>query len=176
MPQCQECGDHWSGGDGLVSPCCRAAPVQQLVDRDQERLRLARRLLEYTCNQDPQDVVVADLTSAQLAAVCKAALSADWTGKWYAVRWQGLGDLIRREAPHIEKRACSVMGIGAETGDTPPTYSTIVNRLERDNAQLVDLVKHAQIHSGYRDCGYEQMSKPLKQLYSQITGARDGDT
>lgn len=36
--------------------------------------------------------------------------------------------------------------------------------------RLRDLVEHCYVHSGYQDCGYEQMDTPLKALYDRVVG------
>jgi hypothetical protein len=41
---------------------------------------------------------------------------------------------------------------------------------EIENKRLRDLVRHAWIHTSYRDCGYDQMTIEQKMLYHRVIG------
>ena len=49
MPQCSNCNNLWSGGDELVSPCCKAAPIQKpkvhykIIDPNEDNILLSKR-------------------------------------------------------------------------------------------------------------------------------------
>lgn len=55
------------------------------------------------------------------------------------------------------EQACSILEKSAN--------SERVNRREKD---LRGLIRHAWVHSGYRDCGYKQMTTEQKKLYCEI--------
>ena len=38
----------------------------------------------------------------------------------------------------------------------------------RLNYRLQDLVRHCWVHSGYKDCGYNQMDTPQRSLYCDV--------
>lgn len=42
--------------------------------------------------------------------------------------------------------------------------------LEAENAALRNLIEHCWVHSGYRDCGYIQMTTEEKALYDRVIG------
>lgn len=46
--------------------------------------------------------------------------------------------------------------------------------LEERVKLLEDLVRHCWVHSGYRNCGYSQMSSELKALFDEIRGRQPG--
>jgi hypothetical protein len=45
-------------------------------------------------------------------------------------------------------------------------------RLDSENARLRELVQHCAVHSGYGNCGYDQMDAEQKSLYNAIAGRR----
>ncbi len=45
-----------------------------------------------------------------------------------------------------------------------------IEELEERVGLLEDLIRHCQIHSGYENCVYRQMSSELKAVYDEITG------
>lgn len=49
-----------------------------------------------------------------------------------------------------------------------------IEELEERVGLLEDLVRHCQIHSGYENCGYSQMSSELKALFDEIRGRQPG--
>ena len=44
---------------------------------------------------------------------------------------------------------------------------------DSNETKLKDLIKHMQIHSGYKNCGFDQMTTDQKKLFSHITGNSD---
>lgn len=42
--------------------------------------------------------------------------------------------------------------------------------LRKKVKSLKNLVRHAWVHSGYRDCGFKQMATKQKKLYCKVIG------
>lgn len=49
-----------------------------------------------------------------------------------------------------------------------------ITRLTDSLAALKDLICHAWVHTGYRDCGYDQMTTAQRALYNTIVDRDDG--
>ncbi len=54
------------------------------------------------------------------------------------------------------------------------------SQLESENRQLperekalIDLVGHCWVHSGYQDCGYQQMDSEMRKLYDEVKAIED---
>src|ERR1700722_2580458 len=47
-----------------------------------------------------------------------------------------------------------------------------VATLDSENARLRELVQHCAVHSGYGNCGYDQMAAEQKSLFNAIVGRR----
>lgn len=48
-----------------------------------------------------------------------------------------------------------------------------IKRLKSQVKSLKDLVRHCWIHSGYTDCGSNQMTTEQRHLYEQVIGRKD---
>ena len=82
--------------------------------------------------------------------------------------------------------ACEGCGKGVRAGNTAggkcvECVAAEVERLTRERdelkarvGQLEYLVCHCWIHSGYPDCGYLEMERPLRALYCEVIQREDG--
>ena len=63
---------------------------------------------------------------------------------------------------------------GVATPDVAPQGDEFerVARLDSENARLRELVQHCAVHSGYGNCGYDQMAAEQKSLFNAIVGRR----
>lgn len=45
-------------------------------------------------------------------------------------------------------------------------------KLKEQNKRLRELIRHAWVHSSYKDCGHQQMTTEQKRLYRSVIGKR----
>jgi hypothetical protein len=56
-----------------------------------------------------------------------------------------------------------------------PEHNERSRRLQREVKALKDLVQHCWVHSGYKDCGFNQMTTEQKRLYCATIGRKEGE-
>ena len=96
----------------------------------------------------------------------------DKAAKLAAERWnkrEGRLEVLEEAVRRL--RTCSVCGDPVDADDAwcgcGPERATLQN-MRDENERLRDLVGHCWIHSGYRDCGYVQMTTEQKALYDAV--------
>ena len=87
----------------------------------------------------------------------------------------------REVAIHVPKDHAAVFLDALKTAAERDRLTAEVERLTRERdalrarvGQLEYLVCHCWIHSGYPDCGYREMERPLKALYCEVIQREDG--
>lgn len=81
---------------------------------------------------------------------------------------------LRKAAEAVQKAAESQTCLNDELRASMRTVAKAAHTLASDSsyqtetAGLKDLIHHAWIHSGYRDCGFDKMTEGQRRLYRAV--------
>lgn len=80
---------------------------------------------------------------------------------------QKAADMVQQAA---DTQTCLNDELRASMRTVANAANTLANdeRYEAETAGLKDLVHHAWIHSGYRDCGFDKMTTEQRRLYRAV--------